>query len=110
MIVASLAVLPPLYILCGFSSTYLMLLVFYVGVQATWSLTWPTSMALLIGKVPNARRGLAVGIRQTVIRLGADFGPTIGGALAPFPLPFFAAAILNAASILPILRIKEGDR
>jgi MFS family permease len=110
VILAGLAALPPLYMLCGFSSTYLMVLVFYVGVQAMWSLTWPTSMALLIGKVPNARRGLAVGIRQTVIRLGADFGPTIGGTLAPFPLPFFAAAIINAASILPILRIREKNR
>lgn len=110
LILASTAAIPPLYILCALADTYMLLLISYVGIHAIWSLTWPTTMALLIDMVPNTRRGLAIGVRQTVIRIGADFGPSVGGYLSPFPLPFYAAAALTAASIPFIIQIKEKWR
>jgi MFS family permease len=107
LILASTAAILPLYILCALADTYLLLLIFYIGIHAAWSLTWPTTMALLIDMVPTGRRGLAVGVRQTVIRLGSDFGPSLGGYLSPFPLPFYASAMLTAVSIPFILLIRE---
>jgi len=107
LILASTVSIAPLYILCALADTYLLLLVFYVGIHAAWSLTWPTTMALLVDMVPSSRRGLAIGVRQTMIRIGSDFGPSLGGYLSPFPLPFYASALLTAVSIPFILLIRE---
>jgi len=64
-------------------------------------------MALLIDMVPSDKRGLAIGVRQTVIRVSSDFGPSLGGYLSPFPLPFYASAVLTAVSIPFILLVRE---
>lgn len=107
LILASMASIPIIYILCALAQNYLLLLLLYMTIQSLWSLTWPTTMALLIDLVPHSQRGLAIGVRQTAILIGNDFGPPLGGYLSPFPAPFYGSAIIFATSIPLIFLVKE---
>jgi MFS family permease len=68
-----------LYILAPLMSDYLQLIIVYMCINASWSMTWPSSVAYLVDSVPKPKRSIAISIRQTAIRLGFTIGPLIGG-------------------------------
>jgi len=102
--------IPPLYILCAWAGEYLSLMAFNMLINALWSMTWPLSMAILIDAVPTPDRGVAVGMRQTFLRLGATVGPLIGGFLWDSmgqATPFYASAVFFALAIPWLLLLHE---
>jgi MFS family permease len=86
------------------------LLVIYTLSAALWSMSWPSSVALLSDNLPSELVASALGIRMTSIRLGQTFGPLMAGYLysfVSFTSPFLASSIILAMSILIISMLKE---
>jgi MFS family permease len=106
---------PMLYILSPFVNHYFFLLIIFMMINASWSMTWPSSMAYLIDNVPQTKRSIAIGARQTAIRLGFTLGPLIGGYLWHLyelgrlepTFPFFISALAFGLSLPGILLLKE---
>ncbi len=70
----------------------------------------PSSMALLIEKIPENSRGLALGIRLTGVRLGFTIGPLLGSLIWSYdPSSAFLLSSLISISVIPlILLIKDN--
>jgi len=104
------SVVPLLYVLCAWAGEYLSLMTFYMLINALWSMTWPLSMAILIDAVRTPDRGVAVGMRQTFLRLGATVGPLIGGFLWDSmgqATPFYASAVFFVLAIPALFLLRE---
>jgi MFS family permease len=105
-----------LYILAPLMDDYLRLIVVYMFINASWSMTWPSSVAYLVDSVPKSKRSIAISIRQTAIRLGFTIGPLIGGyvwylyelgtVLPTFA--FYVSAVFFGLSIPSILFLKNS--
>ena len=105
--------IPAPYLLCTLAGNYLTLMVIYLFVNALWSMTWPTSMAILLDAVPASAKQLAISVRQTSIRLGSTIGPLLGGfswQLGGGIGLFFIAALFVAASIPAVILQKSSDQ
>ena len=110
ILIFSTVTIPVLYLLCTLAGDYLTLMIIYLFVNALWSMTWPTSMAILLDAVPTHAKQLAISVRQTSIRLGSTIGPLLGGfswQLGGGTGSFFIAAIFAAASIPAVVLQKE---
>jgi MFS family permease len=113
ILIFSSATIPVLYLLCTMAGDYLTLMVIYLFINALWSMTWPTSMAILLDAVPTQARQLAVSVRQTSIRLGSTIGPLLGGFawdLGGGIGSFFVAAFFAATSVPAVLLQKEAAK
>ncbi|PDM25945.1 hypothetical protein CP083_06445 [Candidatus Bathyarchaeota archaeon B24-2] len=81
---------------------FLPLFVVYMLQFAFWSVSWPTSITLLVGAVPPSKRGFASAVRTTGFRLGFYAGPMIGAYLwesvSPAS-PFYGAAFFLALAV-----------
>lgn len=105
-----------LYLLAPFMGNYLLLVIVYMLINASWSMTWPSSVAYLVNSVPKPKRSIAISIRQTGIRLGFTIGPLIGGYLwnmyeqgtVPPTFPFYISSLFFALSIPTILCLKNS--
>ena len=105
-----------LYLLAPFMGNYLLLVIVYMLINASWSMTWPSSVAYLVDSVPKPKRSIAISIRQTGIRLGFTIGPLIGGYLwhmfeqgtVPPTFPFYISSLFFALSIPTILCLKNS--
>ena len=105
-----------LYLLAPFMGNYLLLVIVYMLINASWSMTWPSSVAYLVDSVPKPKRSIAISIRQTGIRLGFTIGPLIGGYLwhmfeqgtVPPTFPFYISSLFFALSIPTILSLKNS--
>jgi DHA1 family multidrug resistance protein-like MFS transporter len=105
-----LSVVPVFYVLCALTGDYLTIMGYYMLINAFWSMTWPTSMAMLVDAVPASSRGVALGARQAFIRLGATIGPLVGGFLWDFvglTVPFYASALFFALAVPVLLLVRE---
>jgi MFS family permease len=95
---------------------YILLVIVYMLINASWSMTWPSSVAYLVDSVPKPKRSIAISIRQTGIRLGFTIGPLIGGYLwhmfeqgtVPPTFPFYISSLFFALSIPTILSLKNS--
>jgi len=104
-----------LYLLAPLIGNYLLLVVVYMLINASWSMTWPSSVAYLVDSVPKSKRSIAISIRQTAIRLGFTIGPLIGGYLwymyelgtVLSTFPFYISALFFGLSIPAILFLKN---
>lgn len=109
----SVLLLPIAFIVLPWIKNYQLLVVDYMVVNGLWSVTWPTSMELLMCCVPSERRGVAAGIRQTGIRLANAVGPLIGAyiweAFSP-AFSFYASAAAFILCVPLILLIEEPVR
>ncbi len=65
----------------------------------------PSSMALLIEKIPENSRGLALGIRLTGVRLGYTIGPLLGSYMWSSYDPSFSFLLssLISISVIPLI-------
>lgn len=105
-----------LYIIAPLIGNYPLLVVVYMLINASWSMTWPSSVAYLVDSVPKSKRNIAISIRQTAIRLGFTIGPLIGGYLwymyeqgTVLPtFPFYISALFFGLSIPAILFLKNS--
>jgi len=106
-----LAVIPPLFMACAFAPSYEWFTITYIALYGSYSMTWPASVAILMGLVESSKWGLATGIRQTGVRLGFTIGPALGGALWEAYgaiTPFYASAVLITLSIPFLFLIHEN--
>jgi MFS family permease len=111
----SALITPMLYLIAPLMGHYLLLAAVYLLIFASWSITWPSSIALLVDSVPQSKRSIAIGIRQTAIRLGLTIGPLVGGFLwhmykLGLIIPaflFYASAIFFVLSVPAILFLNE---
>lgn len=105
-----------LYLLAPLIGNYLLLVVVYMLINASWSMTWPSSVAYLVDSVPKSKRSIAISIRQTAIRLGFTIGPLIGGYLwymyelgtVLSTFSFYISALFFGLSIPAILFLKNS--
>ncbi|RLI50364.1 hypothetical protein DRO61_03955 [Candidatus Bathyarchaeota archaeon] len=105
-----------LYLIAPFMGNYILLVIVYMLINASWSMTWPSSVAYLVDSVPKPKRSIAISIRQTGIRLGFTIGPLIGGYLwhmfeqgtVPPTFPFYISSLFFALSIPTILSLKNS--
>ena len=105
-----------LYLIAPFMGNYILLVIVYMLINASWSMTWPSSVAYLVDSVPKPKRSIAISIRQTAIRLGFTIGPLIGGYLwymfeqgtVPPTFPFYISSLFFALSIPTILCLKNS--
>lgn len=106
-----LALIPVFFIVYPFMTDYYVLLVVYMAITGFRSATWPASMSYIINLVSQSMRGVAIGVRQTSIRLGFTLGPLLGGMLWQFYSPhasFYAAGFISVISVLFTLNLREG--
>lgn len=105
-----LTFIPFLCVACASATNYELFTLTYVLLYALYSMTWPASVAILMNIVERSKWGLATGMRQTGVRLGFTVGPTLGAILWNVygaTTPFWASAILIAASSLLLLLLRE---
>lgn len=104
-IAVCLALEPFLFIFWTFVDNPLVLLLIQMGVNALWSMTWPSTMSLLMDCAPGSKRGVTSGFTQMGVMLGFTVGPTVGGYLwetMGMASPYFASALFFALC-LPII-------
>lgn len=114
-ITACFAVIPVLFVLWTTVQSFVLLLPLQMAINGLWSMTWPSSLTLLMERVPATRRGVSSGITQAGIMLGFTVGPIIGGYLwetLGTLFPYYASAIFFALClpIVPFLKeLKKDD-
>ncbi len=82
----------------------------YMAQFAFWSMTWPTSISLLLESLPSSQWGLASAIRSTGFRVGFFIGPLLGSSLWEYvspTSPFYGAALAYALTIPLAIFIKK---
>jgi len=75
---------------------FISLFLVYMAQYAFWSMSWPTSMTLLVGSIPSSKRGLASAVRTTGFRFGFYAGPMVGAYLWEIfnpTAPFYGAVL-----------------
>jgi MFS family permease len=93
-----------------FMSNYFVLLVLFMAISGFHSATWPASMSYLMKLVPASLRGVAIGFRQTMIRLGFTIGPFLGGMLWEYGdsvVSFVAASSVAILSVVFVFIISD---
>lgn len=108
----SLASIPIFFILYPFATDYYTLLLVYMAISGLHSATWPASTTYIINLVQPSMRGVAIGIRQTVVRLGFTIGPFLGGMLwqySDYYTTFYVAGAISALSILLVITLPKNE-
>jgi MFS family permease len=103
--------LPPLFALWPFAGSYPALLLIYMAINGFWSMTWPSSLSLLMDAADEDRRGAITGFAQTFLMLGFTVGPLMGGLLWDGinpAAPFYASAVVLAATIPVVTKLKSS--
>ena len=110
ILLLSSIILSPLFLFASIADSYLQLMIIFSLLYLSWSATMPSSMALLIEKIPENSRGLALGIRLTGVRLGFTIGPLLGSLIWSYdPSSSFLLSSLISISVIPlILLIKDN--
>jgi DHA1 family multidrug resistance protein-like MFS transporter len=109
-LLASQSVLPLMFLLWPFVGEYSVLLLIYVIINGFWSITWPSSLSLLMGSIEPERRGVVAGLAQTTLMLGFSIGPLLGGVLWERinpAAPFFASALILVLSLPAIYELRS---
>lgn len=112
LIAACIAFLPLLFGVWPLMDSWIMLLMLYIAAMGLWSMTWPSTLALLSNSVPADVIGTAFGVRMTGIRLGFTIGPVLSGFLYSVhgrSTPFLTAALFNLVGIPLALLFRESD-
>ena len=105
--------IPILSILFTATNDYLLSLLVYMGIYGLWSATWPASNMYIAEIFPHEKRGLAVGIRLTSVRLGTTIGPLMGGFLwdnFDVHTVFHFLAIFMTIALLMALMLKDESK
>jgi MFS family permease len=109
-ITACFAVIPVLFILWTTVQSFLLLLPIQMAINGLWSMTWPSSLTLLMEHVHVTRRGVSSGITQAGIMLGFTVGPIMGGYLwetLGTLFPYYASAIFFTLCLPIVPFLKE---
>jgi MFS family permease len=112
ILVLSLVPLPVLFSLWLFTTNWVVLIIIYTATISFWSMTWPSSVALLSDNIPSELIGTALGIRMTSMRLGQTIGPILSVFLytsISFTTPFLASAIMVVMAIVFGILLKESS-
>ena len=110
-IAVCLALEPFLFIAWTFVNNPLVLLLVQMGVNALWSMTWPSTMSLLMDCAPGSKRGVTSGFTQMGVMLGFTVGPTVGGYLwetMGMASPYFASALFFVLCLPIVPLIARG--
>lgn len=110
ILVSCLLPIPILFGLWLLTDNWMILITSYSAIVGLWSMTWPSSVALLSGYIPTEYIGSALGIRMTSIRLGHTMGPLIAVTMYSFfgyRSPFLVFTIFILAAIISALLIRE---
>lgn len=98
------------YLLTGLAQDHLQVF-FLRAVLGLLSGYIPSAIMLTASNTPEHQLGYALGIVQTAVSVGTIAGPLIGGAIAEVAglrgTFFFSAALLFAATVLPIGLVRE---
>lgn len=108
---ACIAAIPLLIGLLPLIDSWIVLLVIFMAATGLWSMTWPSTLALLSDSVPAEVIGTAFGIRMTGIRLGFTMGPILAGFLygaRGSSAPFLAAALFHLLGIPLALLFRDN--
>ncbi len=105
-------------ILCSFSASALMLIIFRIIQALGASMTMANTLAIISSVFPETERGQALGISNTVVAIGTLIGPSIGGFLIDlfdwrsvfwFVVPIGIAAYIISYKILPELKPEKAE-
>jgi len=103
ILVLCLVPVPFLFSLWLFTTNWVTLIIVYTVIVSFWSMTWPSSVALLSDYIPSELIGTALGIRMTSMRLGMTIGPILSVFLytsISHTTPFLASAIMVVMAII----------
>jgi len=112
LLVACIAAIPILIGVWPLIDSWILLMVLFTAAFGLWSMTWPSTLALLSDSVPAEVIGTAFGVRMTGIRLGFTVGPILAGFLysAHGPsAPFLAAALFHLLGIPLALLFRDNQ-
>lgn len=108
-----LMILPLMFLLWPFANNYTSLLLIYMAINGFWSMSWPSSLSLLMDAADKEKRGVITGFAQTSLMLGFTVGPLLGGLLwegiSP-TAPFYASMLILAASLPIVPRLKISKK
>jgi len=113
LLAACIAPIPVLVGVWPFVDNWVTLLMLYTAAQGLWSMTWPSTLALVSDSVPAEVIGAAFGVRMTGIRLGFTVGPIFAGLLysaSGAAAPFLAAALFHLLGIPLALLFRDSRR
>jgi MFS family permease len=105
-----LSILPLMFLLWPFANDYTTLLLIYMAINGLWSMTWPSSLSLLMDAADKDIRGVITGFAQTSLMMGFTVGPLLGGLLWDGinpTAPFYASMLILAASLPMVPRLKK---
>jgi len=104
-LILCLSILPLMFLLWPLASDYTTLLLIYMAINGFWSMSWPSSLSLLMDAADKDQRGVLTGFAQTSLMFGFTAGPLLGGLLWEVigPTAPFYASMLVLATSLPIV-------
>ncbi|MCW3992304.1 MAG: MFS transporter [Candidatus Bathyarchaeota archaeon] len=112
LLVACIAAIPILIGVWPLIDSWILLMVLFTAAFGLWSMTWPSTLALLSDSVPAEVIGTAFGVRMTGIRLGFTVGPILAGFLYSAhgsSAPFLAAALFHLLGIPLALLFRDNQ-
>ena len=104
---AGVAVFTLASLACAVSHSFVALLAWRVAQAAGSAMLFGTSLAILVARVPAARRGRAVGINTAAVYIGLSAGPVIGGVLVQ---RFGWRSVFVVCVVLGVLAVIGGVR
>lgn len=112
-LILCLSILPLMFLLWPFASDYTTLLLIYMAINGFWSMSWPSSLSLLMDAAEEDQRGVLTGFAQTSLMFGFTAGPLLGGILweGVGPAAPFYASMAVLATTLPIVpRLRSSKK
>jgi len=112
-LILCLSILPLMFLLWPLASDYTTLLLIYMAINGLWSMSWPSSLSLLMDAAEEDQRGVLTGFAQTSLMFGFTAGPLLGGILweGVGPAAPFYASMAVLATTLPIVpRLRSSKK
>ncbi len=71
----------PLYLLAGLAQNWVALLIILLAINSLSAIQGPAFVSIIAESVPERQRGMAFGVFEFAVSLGATIGPALGAAL-----------------------------
>jgi len=112
-LILCLSILPLMFLLWPFAGDYTTLLLIYMAINGFWSMSWPSSLSLLMDAADADQRGVLTGFVQTSLMFGFTAGPLLGGILwegiGP-TAPFYASMLILATSLPIVPKLRSSKK
>ena len=103
----------PLYVLAGFTHSWIALLIILLTINSLSAIQSPAFVSIIAESVPEERRGMAFGVFEFAVSLGTTLGPALGAALVSRlgmrPLIYSTAATALLCAILRTVGLHETN-